>query len=118
MARLDRLGTAREIAQIGSVVGRDFSYGLLRAVAGIDDAVLQQALERLAEADILLVQGLPPESDYRFKHALILDAAYENLLRASTSCCIAASGKHCATSSQLPPPPNRNCWRITSLRRV
>ena len=81
MARLDRLGTAREIAQIGSVVGRDFSYGLLRAVAGIDDAVLQQALERLAEADILLVQGLPPESDYRFKHALILDAAYENLLK-------------------------------------
>jgi class 3 adenylate cyclase len=81
MARLDRLGTAREVAQIGSVVGRDFSYGLLRAVAGIDDAVLQQALERLAEADILLVQGLPPESDYRFKHALILDAAYENLLK-------------------------------------
>jgi len=81
MARLDRLGTAREVAQIGSVIGRDFSYGLVRAVAGMEDAVLQQALERLAEADILLVQGLPPESDYRFKHALILDAAYENLLK-------------------------------------
>jgi predicted ATPase len=81
MARLDRLGTAREVAQIGSVIGRDFSYGLMRAVAGMEDAVLQQALERLAEADILLVQGLPPESDYRFKHALILDAAYENLLK-------------------------------------
>ena len=81
MARLDRLGTAREVAQIGSVIGRDFSYGLVRAVAGMEDVVLQEALERLAEADILLVQGLPPESDYRFKHALILDAAYENLLK-------------------------------------
>jgi class 3 adenylate cyclase/tetratricopeptide (TPR) repeat protein len=81
MARLDRLGTAREVAQIGSVIGRDFSFGLMRAVAGMEDVVLKQALERLAEADILLVQGLPPESDYRFKHSLILDAAYENLLK-------------------------------------
>ena len=81
MARLDRLGPAREIAQIGAVIGRDFSYALLRIVAGIDDAALQTALERLAEADILLVQGLPPDSDYRFKHALIQDAAYENLLK-------------------------------------
>ena len=81
MARLDRLGPAREVAQIGSVIGRGFSYGLLRDVAGMEDAPLQAALERLAEADILLVQGLPPESDYRFKHALIQDAAYENLLK-------------------------------------
>ena len=81
MARLDRLGPAREVAQIGSVIGRGFSYALLRAVAGMDDAALQVALERLAEADILLVQGLPPEADYRFKHALIQDAAYENLLK-------------------------------------
>ena len=80
-ARLDRLGPAREVAQIGAVIGRDFSYTLLRAVAGIEDAPLQMSLERLAEADILLVQGLPPESDYRFKHALIQDAAYENLLK-------------------------------------
>ena len=80
-ARLDRLGPAREVAQIGAVIGRDFSYALLRAVAGMEDAPLQTALERLAEADILLVQGLPPESDYRFKHALIQDAAYENLLK-------------------------------------
>ena len=80
-ARLDRLGQAREVAQIGSVIGRGFSYTLIRAVAGMDDPPLQAALERLAEADILLVQGLPPESDYRFKHALIQDAAYENLLR-------------------------------------
>jgi class 3 adenylate cyclase len=81
MARLDRLGPAREVAQIGSVIGRGFSYGLLRDVAGMEGAALQAALERLAEADVLLVQGLPPDSDYRFKHALIQDAAYENLLK-------------------------------------
>ena len=81
MARLDRLGEAKEVAQIGAVIGRDFSYALLRAVTGMEEAPLQTALERLAEADILLVQGLPPEADYRFKHALILDVAYENLLK-------------------------------------
>ena len=81
MARLDRLGPAREVAQIGSVIGRGFSYGLLRDVAGMEEAALQAALEKLADADIVLVQGLPPDSDYRFKHALIQDAAYENLLK-------------------------------------
>jgi class 3 adenylate cyclase/predicted ATPase len=81
MARLDRLGSAREVAQIGAVIGREFSYPLLRAAAGMDDTPLQTALDQLAEADILLVQGLPPDADYRFKHALIQDAAYENLLK-------------------------------------
>jgi class 3 adenylate cyclase/predicted ATPase len=80
-ARLDRLGPAREVAQIGSVIGRDFSYPLLRAVAGLENSPLQTALDRLAEADILSVQGLPPNSDYRFTHSLIQDAAYENLLK-------------------------------------
>ena len=81
MARLDRLGPAREVAQIGSVIGRGFSYKLLKAVAGMDDAPLEAALEKLSEADIVLVEGVLPESDYRFKHALIQDAAYENLLK-------------------------------------
>ena len=81
MARLDRLGPAREVAQIAAVIGRDFSYALLCAVAGMDDAALHIKLERLAEADILLVEGLPPNSGYRFKHALIQDAAYENMLK-------------------------------------
>jgi predicted ATPase/class 3 adenylate cyclase len=80
-ARLDRLGSAREVAQIGAVIGRDFSYALLRAVARMEDAPLQLALDRLADADILHVKGLPPNADYRFKHALIQDAAYENLLK-------------------------------------
>jgi predicted ATPase len=81
MARLDRLGPAREVAQVGAVIGRGFSYVLLHAIAGLEGAALQAALEKLAEADIVLVQGVPPESDYRFKHALIQDAAYENLLK-------------------------------------
>jgi len=80
-ARLDRLGPAREVAQIGAVIGRNFSYTLIRAVAAMEEGLLQMALERLAEADVLLVQGLPPEADYRFKHSLIQDAAYENLLK-------------------------------------
>jgi hypothetical protein len=63
------------------VIGRGFSYGLLCTLTEMDDAALQAALEQLAEADILLVQDLPPGSDYRFKHALIQDAAYENLLK-------------------------------------
>ena len=80
-ARLDRLGDAREVAQIGAVIGRDFTYWLIRTASGMEEAALQIALYRLAEADILLARGLPPQSDYRFKHALIQDAAYENLLK-------------------------------------
>ena len=81
MARLDRLGPARDVAQIGSVIGRGFSYELLKAVADMEDAPLEVALEKLSDADIVLVEGVLPESEYRFKHALIQDAAYENLLK-------------------------------------
>ena len=116
-ARLDRLGSAREVAQIGAVVGRDFSYNLLREIAGIGDAPLQAALEKLADADILLVQGLPPASDYRFKHALIQDAAYENFLRAAARLCTAARLRFCAISLPTPLQPNRSCSRITSRRQ-
>ena len=80
-ARLDRLGPAREVAQIGAVLGRDFVYTLLRDVAEIDEQALQASLDRLAEADLLFVEGAPPEANYRFKHALIQDAAYESLLK-------------------------------------
>src|SRR5271166_4364228 len=80
-ARLDRLGPAREIAQIGAVLGRGFPYVLLQAVAGLDEAGLRSALERLAEADILFVEGDGVQATYRFKHALIQDAAYGSLLK-------------------------------------
>ncbi len=80
-ARLDRLGEAREVAQIGAVLGRDFSYPLLHAVAGFEPDRLQTALDRLAESDLLIVEGAPPNGSYRFKHALIRDAAYDSLLK-------------------------------------
>jgi class 3 adenylate cyclase/tetratricopeptide (TPR) repeat protein len=80
-ARLDRLGDAREIAQIGAVLGRGFSQALLEAVAGLDVARVQTSLERLVDADLLFVEGAPPQATYRFKHALIQDAAYESLLK-------------------------------------
>ncbi len=80
-ARLDRLGPAREVAQIGAVLGRDFSYALLRAVGGVDDPALQSALEKLADAELLFVEGAGAQATYRFKHALIQDAAYESLLK-------------------------------------
>ncbi len=80
-ARLDRLGPAREIAQIGAVLGRDFPHALLQAVAGLDEAELRSALERLADAGILFIEGDGPGANYRFKHALIQDAAYESVLK-------------------------------------
>jgi tetratricopeptide (TPR) repeat protein len=80
-ARLDRLGAAREVAQVGAVLGRDFVYTLLRDVAEIDEPALQASLDRLADADLLFVEGAPPEANYRFKHALIQDAAYDSLLK-------------------------------------
>jgi class 3 adenylate cyclase/tetratricopeptide (TPR) repeat protein len=80
-ARLDRLGSSREAAQIGAILGREFSYSLLRAVTEVDEQTLQAALERLADADILFVEGTSADASYRFKHALIQDAAYDSLLR-------------------------------------
>jgi predicted ATPase len=80
-ARLDRLGPAREVAQIGAVLVRDFTYAPLRAVGGIDDLALQSALDRLADPDLLIVEGAGPQANYRFKHALIQDAAYDSLLK-------------------------------------
>jgi class 3 adenylate cyclase len=80
-ARLDRLGSARETAQIGAVLGRGFSYALLQSVAGLDEGALRSSLERLAEADILFVEGDGAQATYRFKHALIQDAAYDSLLK-------------------------------------
>src|SRR5271169_1306689 len=80
-ARLDRLGSAREIAQIGAVLGRGFSYALLQAVAGLDEPALRATLDRLADAELLFVEGVAPHANYRFKHALIQDAAYDTLLK-------------------------------------
>jgi tetratricopeptide (TPR) repeat protein len=81
MARLDRLAPVKEVAQIGAAIGRDFSYTLLRCVAGRDDLALNAALGQLEEAELLLRRGAPPEASYSFKHALVQEAAYESLLK-------------------------------------
>jgi class 3 adenylate cyclase/predicted ATPase len=81
MARLDRLGPAKEVAQIGAVIGREFSHALLAAVVSEPEADLLSTLDRLTAAGLLLRQGVPPHATYLFKHALIQDAAYGTLLR-------------------------------------
>jgi class 3 adenylate cyclase/predicted ATPase len=81
MARLDRLGPAKEIARIGAAIGREFSHSLVAAVAGKPEPELASALMRLIAAGLLFSQGAPPHANYLFKHALVQDAAYGTLLR-------------------------------------
>jgi len=81
MARLDRLGPAKEVAQIGAAIGREFSHALLAAVVHKPEAELGAALDRLIAAGLLFRQGVPPHATYLFKHALVQDAAYGTLLR-------------------------------------
>ena len=81
MARLDRLGPAKEVAQIGAAIGREFSHALLASVVRKPEAELGSALDRLIQAGLLFRQGVPPHASYLFKHALVQDAAYGTLLR-------------------------------------
>jgi predicted ATPase len=83
MARLDRLAPVKVVAQLGATLGRQFSYGLFRAVSPLDETTLQQGLHQLVEAELLYQQGSPPQATYTFKHALIQDAAYQSLLRST-----------------------------------
>ena len=81
MARLDRLGPAKELAQIGAAIGREFSHTLLAAMERKPEAELGAALDRLIQSGLLFRQGVPPQATYLFKHALVQDAAYSTLLR-------------------------------------
>ena len=81
VARLDRLPGIREVAQTAAALGREFSYDLLRAVAPLDDTQLQAALASLVRTEMLFQRGFPPRARYRFKHALMQDAAYQSLLK-------------------------------------
>jgi len=85
MARLDRLGPAKAVAQLGATLGRQFPYELLRAVSPLDEETLERELSRLVDAELLYQRGLPPQVIYLFKHALIQEAAYESLLRSTRS---------------------------------
>src|SRR5262249_36553053 len=81
MARLDRLGSAKEVAQIGAVIGREFPHALIAAVAGKGEPELRSVVDRLIDAGLLFRQGVAPHATYLFKHALVQDAAYGTLLR-------------------------------------
>src|SRR5262249_57023310 len=81
MSRVDRLGPAKEVAQIGAVIGREFSHALLTAAVDKPDAELNAALDRLLQSGLLFRQGVPPHARYLFKHALVQDTAYGTLLR-------------------------------------
>ncbi|MBI3756738.1 MAG: AAA family ATPase, partial [Deltaproteobacteria bacterium] len=83
MARLDRLSTVREIAQLGATIGREFSYELLQAVSLLDEGTLQHGLKQLVEAELVYQRGLVPQAHYLFKHALIQDTAYQALLKST-----------------------------------
>src|SRR6266545_3649463 len=81
LARLDRLGTVKSLAQLGATLGHEFSYELLHAVSPWDESTLQQGLHQLVAAELLYQRGLPPQATYLFKHTLIQDAAYQSLLK-------------------------------------
>jgi len=83
MARLDQLNTAKEVAQLGAVLGREFAYELLQAIAPQDEDTLHAGLAQLVTAELLYQRGRPPRSRYMFKHALIQDAAYASLLKST-----------------------------------
>jgi TOMM system kinase/cyclase fusion protein len=83
MARLDRLGTAKGMAQWGATLGRQFSYALLQAISQRDEEALQRELKLLVDAELLYQRGVPPHATYLFKHALIQEAAYASLLRST-----------------------------------
>jgi len=83
MARLDRLAPVKEVAQLGAVLGRSFSYELIRAVAPMDVVTLQHGLAQLVDAELLYQRSVPPQATYLFKHTLIQDTAYQSLLKST-----------------------------------
>jgi predicted ATPase len=83
MARLDRLPMIREVAQLGAVLGREFAYEMLRALAGVEESMLQDRLAQLVDTELLYQRGRPPRARYIFKHALVQDAAYASLLKST-----------------------------------
>ena len=103
MARLDQLNTAKEVAQLAAVLGREFAYELLQAIAPQDEAALHAGLAQLVGAELLYQQGRPPRARYLFKHALIQDAAY--------ACCSRAPGSTSREIAQVLKPGSPRSWR-------
>ena len=105
MARLDRLAPVREVAQIGAVVGREFSYELLNAVAGLPKQKLEEALGQLVRSELVFCRGEIPQAVYTFKHVLVRDAAYSGLLKSRRARCMPPSRTRSSNSSQ-------KSWRL------
>ena len=118
MARLDRLETAKAVAQLGATIGREFAYEVLRLVSPMDETTLQHALTQLVEAELLYQRGLPPQASYLFKHALIQEAAYESLLRSTRQQYHRQIAQ--VLEAQFPEiaRPIPSCWPITTRRQV
>jgi predicted ATPase len=120
MARLDRLATLREVAQLGAVLGREFAYEMLRSIATLEEPVLRDGLGRLVEAELLYQRGRLPRSRYIFKHALIQDAAYQSLLRRTRQHYHHQVAKLLESDFSQPPPssavtdaPRSEPWQAT-----
>jgi class 3 adenylate cyclase/energy-coupling factor transporter ATP-binding protein EcfA2 len=117
MARLDRLGPAKEVAQIGAAIGREFSRALLAAVVRKPEEELNSALDRLLAAGLVFRQGVPPDTSYLFKHALVQDAAHGTLLRGPRRALHARIAE--TLESQFADIAERtpSSWRVTAPRR-
>jgi class 3 adenylate cyclase len=115
MARLDRLGRAKEVAQVGAALGREFSHAMLAAVIRKPEAELQPALDRIVAAGLLSRQGVSPQVTYLFKHALVQDAAYGTLLREPRRAYTPASPKPSKRASPTLPRTSLRFWRVTAL---
>jgi hypothetical protein len=118
MARLDRLGPVKEIAQIGAVIGRDFSYELIAAIVATGQAHLDGLLAQLTSSGLAFRTGMPPDAVYTFKHALVQDAAYDSLAQEPQT---AIARQDCASNRERFPSittPSQVCWPITSPLQV
>jgi predicted ATPase len=118
MARLDRLGTAKEVAQQGAVVGRELTYELLSAVSPLTEAALRQELTKLVEAELLYQRGLPPQATYLFKHAPVQETAYQSLLKSTASSITARLLRYSRCGFLRSEKPSPNSLLITILRQV
>jgi predicted ATPase len=119
MARLDRLGpAAKEVAQTGAAIGREFGFGLLAPISDLPDPQLREALDRLTNAGLLFARGTPPDANYIFKHALVQDAAYGTLRAAGVSFCTAASPRLWKTAFRRSCWRNLHCWPTIMPKRV
>ena len=111
MARLDRPGSFKEVAQIGAVIGREFSYELLAAVAPMSANQLGDALEQLVQSELVFRRGASPDATYSFKHALVQDAAYHSLLKSKRQQLHPLSPRPWNSDSRISVKLSRKCWR-------